>query len=88
MYLEQFYLTCLSHASYMIASEGEAAVVDPQRDVDIYLKAADEQNLKIVTSSKRICMLISFLDTKNSRRARARRFILGHRRMPNFLMCH
>jgi glyoxylase-like metal-dependent hydrolase (beta-lactamase superfamily II)/rhodanese-related sulfurtransferase len=47
MYLEQFYLTCLAHASYMIGSEGEAAVVDPQRDVDIYLKAADEQNLKI-----------------------------------------
>jgi hydroxyacylglutathione hydrolase len=47
MYFEQFYLTCLSHASYMIGSEGEAAVVDPQRDVDIYLKAADEQNLRI-----------------------------------------
>jgi hydroxyacylglutathione hydrolase len=47
MVFEQFYLTCLSHASYMIGSEGEAAVVDPQRDVDIYLKAADEQNLKI-----------------------------------------
>jgi hydroxyacylglutathione hydrolase len=47
MYFEQFYLTCLSHASYMIGSEGEAAVVDPQRDVDIYLKAANEQNLKI-----------------------------------------
>jgi glyoxylase-like metal-dependent hydrolase (beta-lactamase superfamily II)/rhodanese-related sulfurtransferase len=47
MYFEQFYLTCLSHASYMIGSEGEAAVVDPQRDVDIYLKAADEQSLKI-----------------------------------------
>ena len=47
MYFEQFYLTCLAHASYMIGSEGEAAVVDPQRDVDIYLKAADEQNLKI-----------------------------------------
>jgi glyoxylase-like metal-dependent hydrolase (beta-lactamase superfamily II)/rhodanese-related sulfurtransferase len=47
MYFEQFYLTCLSHASYMIGSEGEAAVVDPQRDVDIYLKAAAEQNLKI-----------------------------------------
>jgi glyoxylase-like metal-dependent hydrolase (beta-lactamase superfamily II)/rhodanese-related sulfurtransferase len=47
MYFEQFYLTCLSHASYMVGSEGEAAVVDPQRDVDIYLKAADEQNLKI-----------------------------------------
>src|SRR5277367_1609161 len=47
MHFEQFYLTCLSHASYMIGSEGEAAVVDPQRDVDIYLQAAEEQGLKI-----------------------------------------
>ena len=47
MYFEQFYLTCLAHASYMIGSNGEAAVVDPQRDVDIYLQAADEQKLKI-----------------------------------------
>jgi glyoxylase-like metal-dependent hydrolase (beta-lactamase superfamily II)/rhodanese-related sulfurtransferase len=47
MHFEQFYLTCLAHASYMIGSEGEAAVVDPQRDVEIYLKAAEEQNLKI-----------------------------------------
>jgi hypothetical protein len=39
MYFEQFYLTCLAHASYMIGSEGEAAVVDPQRDVDIYLES-------------------------------------------------
>jgi hydroxyacylglutathione hydrolase len=47
MYFEQFYLGCLSHASYMLGSGGEAAVVDPQRDVDIYLKAADEQGFKI-----------------------------------------
>jgi glyoxylase-like metal-dependent hydrolase (beta-lactamase superfamily II)/rhodanese-related sulfurtransferase len=47
MYFGQFYLTCLAHASYMIGSEGEAAVVDPQRDVDIYLQAAEEQGLKI-----------------------------------------
>jgi glyoxylase-like metal-dependent hydrolase (beta-lactamase superfamily II)/rhodanese-related sulfurtransferase len=47
MYFEQFYLSCLAHASYMIGSEGEAAVIDPQRDVDIYLKAAEEQDLKI-----------------------------------------
>ena len=47
MYFEQFYLTCLAHASYMIGANGEAAVVDPQRDVDIYLKAAEEHNLKI-----------------------------------------
>src|SRR5262249_5938966 len=47
MYFEQFYLGCLAHASYMLGSEGEAAVVDPQRDVDIYVKAAAEQRLKI-----------------------------------------
>ncbi len=47
MYFEQFYLGCLSHASYLLGSEGEAAVVDPQRDVDIYLKAAEEQGLAI-----------------------------------------
>src|SRR5580704_11856422 len=47
MYFEQFYLTCLAHASYMIGSEGEAAVIDPQRDVDLYLKVAEEQGLKI-----------------------------------------
>src|ERR1041385_172585 len=47
MYFEQFYLGCLAHASYMLGSEGEAAVVDPQRDVEIYLKAANERGLKI-----------------------------------------
>ncbi len=47
MYFEQFYLTCLAHASYMLGAGREAAVIDPQRDVDIYLKAAEEQNLKI-----------------------------------------
>ncbi len=47
MHFEQFYLGCLSHASYMLASEGEAIVVDPQRDVEIYLKAADEHSVAI-----------------------------------------
>jgi hydroxyacylglutathione hydrolase len=47
MYFEQFYLTCLAHASYMIGSQGQAAIIDPQRDVDLYLEAADEQGLKI-----------------------------------------
>jgi hydroxyacylglutathione hydrolase len=48
MYFEQFYLGCLAHASYLLGSEGIAVVVDPQRDVDIYLKAAEERNLKIL----------------------------------------
>jgi len=47
MFFEQFYLTCLAHASYMLGSGGEAAVFDPQRDVDLYLEVAKEQNLKI-----------------------------------------
>jgi hydroxyacylglutathione hydrolase len=47
MYFEQFYLGCLAHASYMLASDGEAVVVDPQRDVDLYLKAAAEHGVKI-----------------------------------------
>lgn len=47
MYFEQFYLGCLAHASYMLASDGEAVVVDPQRDVEIYLKAAAEQGVRI-----------------------------------------
>ncbi|MGA8149537.1 MAG: rhodanese-like domain-containing protein [Terriglobales bacterium] len=47
MYFEQFYLGCLAHASYMLASAGEAVVVDPQRDVDIYLKAAEDHGVKI-----------------------------------------
>lgn len=47
MIFEQFYLGCLAHASYLIGSEGAAAVVDPQRDVQIYLDAAKEHGLKI-----------------------------------------
>ncbi len=47
MYFKQFYLGCLAHASYLIGSEGEAVVVDPQRDVDQYLDEADAQQFKI-----------------------------------------
>ena len=47
MYFEQFFLGCLAHASYMLGSSGEAIVVDPQRDVDLYLKVAEEHGLKI-----------------------------------------
>lgn len=45
--IEHFFLGCLAHASYLIASDGVAAVIDPQRDVDIYLHAAEEKGLKI-----------------------------------------
>lgn len=40
MHFKQFYLGCLAHASYLIGSDGEAAVIDPQRDVQQYIDEA------------------------------------------------
>lgn len=47
--LKQYYLGCLSHASYMIADSecGIAAVVDPQRDVDQYIADAKDHGCVI-----------------------------------------
>lgn len=45
--VERFYLGCLAHASYMVGSGGVAAVIDPQRDVEIYLQAAAANGWKI-----------------------------------------
>ena len=45
--VEQFFLGCLAHASYLVGSEGRAAVIDPQRDVDVYIDAARQKGLKI-----------------------------------------
>jgi hypothetical protein len=47
MYFHQFYLGCLAHASYLIGADGEAAVVDPQRDVEQYVQEAAAQGLQI-----------------------------------------
>ena len=50
MKFDQYYLECLSHASYLIGDETskKAVVVDPQRDISGYLTAADEAGLDIV----------------------------------------
>ncbi len=37
----------LSHHSYVLADGGEAVVIDPRRDVDVYLHLADEQGFRI-----------------------------------------
>jgi hydroxyacylglutathione hydrolase len=47
MYFEQCYLGCLAHASYILISEGEAVIVDPQRDVEMYCEAAAAHGAKI-----------------------------------------
>ncbi|RYE26421.1 MAG: MBL fold metallo-hydrolase [Sphingobacteriales bacterium] len=47
MHVQQLYTNCLSEAAYFISSEGEAAVIDPLRDVDTYIKMAEDQGVKI-----------------------------------------
>ena len=47
MKFKQFYLGCLAHASYYLGSEGEAAIIDPQRDVQQYLEEAEANGQKI-----------------------------------------
>lgn len=49
MILQQFYLNCLAHASYLIGDEFTkiAAVVDPQRDIERYLTFAEDHGLQI-----------------------------------------
>lgn len=50
MLLKYFYDKSLAHASYMVGCQRakEAVVVDPGRDVDQYLAAADAEGVKIV----------------------------------------
>lgn len=50
MYFAQYYLECLSQASYLIGDEGtgQAVVVDPRRDVEEYLEDAAAHGLTIV----------------------------------------
>ena len=50
MFFTQYYLDCLSQASYMIADEktGRAVVVDPRRDVSEYLADASAHGLTVV----------------------------------------
>ncbi len=49
MFLKQYYLGCLAHASYLIADEASASaiVVDPQRDIQQYLADAEQLGVQI-----------------------------------------
>ena len=48
MYLKRFFVEGLAHASYLFGADGEAAVVDPKRDIEDYLEEAERAGLKIV----------------------------------------
>jgi glyoxylase-like metal-dependent hydrolase (beta-lactamase superfamily II)/rhodanese-related sulfurtransferase len=48
MYLKRYFVEGLAHASYLFGANGEAAIVDPKRDVDDYLADAEREGLRIV----------------------------------------
>lgn len=47
MHIQQLYTNCLSEAAYYIESEGEAAIIDPLRDIDEYINMAKDRNATI-----------------------------------------
>ncbi|NYJ26647.1 MULTISPECIES: MBL fold metallo-hydrolase [Flavobacteriaceae] len=47
MKIEQIYTGCLAQGAYYIESNGEAAIIDPLREVDPYIKTAKENGAKI-----------------------------------------
>ena len=69
MIFTQHYLACLSHASYLIGDEttGRAVVVDPRRDVDVYVEEAAARGLASSGSSRRTYMPTSSAVTSSWR---------------------
>ena len=47
MYIEQLYTNCLAEAAYYIESEGEAAIIDPIRETEPYLKKIKLRDSKL-----------------------------------------
>ena len=47
MEVKQIYTNCLAHGAYYIESNGEAAVIDPLREVKPYIDLAESRNAKI-----------------------------------------
>lgn len=47
MYIQQLYTGCLSEAAYYIESQGEAAIIDPLRDIDEYLQLVHERKATV-----------------------------------------
>ena len=47
MKVEQMYTGCLAHGAYYIESNGEAAIIDPLREVQQYVDMAEERGAKI-----------------------------------------
>ena len=58
MKVEQIYTGCLAQGAYYISSNGEAAIVDPLREVQPYIDRAERKDRRSNTFLKHIFMLI------------------------------
>ena len=47
MFLQQFFVKGIAHSSYLLGGATTCAIIDPRRDIEIYLDAAKEMNMKI-----------------------------------------
>lgn len=47
MFVQQFFTPGLAHSSYLLGGSGVCAIIDPRRDVEIYIAAAKAMNLRI-----------------------------------------
>ena len=47
MFVQQFFVKGLAHSSYLLGGSKKCAIVDPRRDVDVYIEAAGDMGMKI-----------------------------------------
>jgi hydroxyacylglutathione hydrolase len=47
MKIEQIYTGCLAQGAYYIVSKGEAAIIDPLREITPYLKRLERDGVKL-----------------------------------------
>ncbi len=43
----QLYTPCLAEMAYLVSSEGEACIIDPLREVDVYVELLKKHNLTL-----------------------------------------
>jgi len=47
MFVQQFFVKGLAHSSYLLGGTNTCAIIDPRRDIDIYLQAAADMGMQI-----------------------------------------
>ena len=47
MFVQQFFVKGLAHSSYLLGGASTCAIIDPRRDIEIYLQAAADMGMKI-----------------------------------------